>query len=47
MCTPLGVFSLSYESLHEVAQTYVCVFNISQNLADVTTSIMLQYSFQV
>lgn len=40
--TPLGVFFMSYESLHEVAQTYVCVFNISQNLADVTCSIMLQ-----
>jgi len=43
--TPLGVFFTSYESLHEVAQTYVCVFNIFQNLADVTRSIMLQCRF--
>lgn len=40
--TPLGVFFMSYENLHEVAQTYVCVFNIFQTLADVIRSIMLQ-----
>lgn len=43
--TPLGVFFTSYKSLHEVAQTYVCVFNVSHNLADVTCSIMLQCRF--